>query len=70
MRCPQDPLMVGVMLAPGVVTMSTSNIVKDKVTGITYMDTVTTSVGRVVLSSPEQETPAQGLMIEDITDLI
>ena len=50
--------------------MSTSCIVKDEVTGITYMDMVTTSVGRVALSGPEQETPAQGPMIEDITDLI
>ena len=50
--------------------MSTSCIVKDKVTGITYMDTVTTSVWRVALSGPEQETPAQGPKIEGITDLI
>ena len=62
--------MVGVMLAPGVVTMGTSHIVKDEVTGVIYMDTVTTSVGRVALSGPEQETSAQGPMIEDITDLI
>ena len=61
---------VGVMSAPGVATMSTSCIVKDEVTGVTYMDTVTTLVGRVALSSPEQETPAQGPKIEDITDLV
>ena len=58
------------MLAPGVATMSTSHIVKDEVTGVTYMDTVTTSIGRVALSVPEQETPSQGPKIEDITDLI
>ena len=41
--------------------MSTSCIMKDKVTGVTYMDMVTTSIGRVALSGPEQEeTPAQG----------
>ena len=50
--------------------MSTSHIMKDKVTGVTYMDTVTTSVGRVVLSGPEQKTSAQGPKIQDITDLI
>ena len=61
---------VGVMSAPGVATMSTSHIVKDEVTWVTYMDTVTTLVGRVVLSGPEQETPVQGPKIEDITDLI
>ena len=62
--------MVGVMSAPGVATMSTSSIVKDEVTGVTYMDTITTLVGRVALSGPEQETSAQGPKIEDITDLI
>ena len=49
-----DPLMVGVMLAPGVATMSTSGIVKDEVTGVTYMDTVTTLVGRVALNRRPQ----------------
>ena len=65
-----NPLVVGVMSAPEVVTMSTSHIVKDKVTGVTYMDMVTTLVGRVALSGPEQETPAQWPKIENITDLI
>ena len=65
-----DPLMVGVMSAPGVATMRVSCIVKDEVTGVTYMDTVTTSVGRVALSGPEQETSAQGPKIQDITDLL
>ena len=58
------------MLAPGVATMSASHIVKDEVTGVTFMDTVTTSVGRVAFSGPEQETSAQGPKIQDITDLI
>ena len=66
----KDPWTVGVMLAPGVATMSTSCIVKDEVTGVTYMDTVTTLVGSVALSGPEQETSAQGPTIENITDLI
>ena len=55
-----NPLAVGVMSTPGVATMSTSCIMKDEVTGITYMDSVITLVGRVALSGPEQETPAQG----------
>ena len=50
--------------------MCTSCIIKDEVAGVTYIDTVTTSVGRVALSGPEQETPGQGPQIEDITDLI
>ena len=58
-KLPPDPLAVGVMLAPGVTTMNTSCIMKDEVTGVTYMDMVTTSVGRVALGVPEQETLAQ-----------
>ena len=65
-----DPLAVGVMSAPWVVTMCTSHIVWDEMTGATYMDTVTTMVGRVALSGPEQEMLAQGPTIEDVMDLI
>ena len=31
------------------------------------MDTVTTSIGRVALSSPNSEAPSQGPTIEDVT---
>ena len=65
-----DPLAVGVISASEVATMCTSCIIRDKMTGATYLDMVTTSVGRVALSGPEQETQAQGPMIEDITDLV
>ena len=65
-----DPLAEGVMSALGVATMHTSCIIRDKVTGATYLDMVTTSVGRVALSGPEQETLAQGPMIEDVMNLI
>ena len=65
-----NTLVIGVLSAPGVATMSTSCIMKDEVIGITYMDTVMTLVGRVALSGPEQETPAHGPKIEDITGLI
>ena len=65
-----DPLRMAVLSGPAVVTMSTSHIVKDKVTGVTYMDTMTTSMGQVTLSGPRQEALAQGPTIQDITDLI
>ena len=61
---------MGMMTAPGVVTMSASHIIRDEVTGATYLDTVTTSVGRVTLSGPESEIPAQGPKIEDVMDLV
>ena len=69
-KAPPDPLAVGMMTAPGVATVSTSHVIRDEVTGATYFDTVTTSVGRVALSGPERETPAQGPIIEDVTDLV
>ena len=36
--------------------------------GITYMDTVTNSIGRVTISGPGLETFPTGPTIEDITD--
>ena len=50
--------------------MSASCIVRDEVTGAAYLDTVTTSVGRVTLSGAESEIPAQGPKIEDVMDLV
>ena len=37
--------------------------------GITYMDTVTTSVGQVALGGPHLATQTPGLTIEDVTNL-
>ena len=42
---PQDPLRITAVLGPTMAMMSASCIVKDEVMGMTYMDTVTTSVG-------------------------
>ena len=49
---PPDPLRMAVLSGPAVATMSTSHIVKDEVTGVTYMDTLTTLVGQAILSGP------------------
>ena len=65
---PPDPLTIEDISAPAVAMMSTSHIVRDEVTGVTHMDTVTTSVGRVTLCDPEKETLAQGPTIQDIMD--
>ena len=65
-----DSLRMAVLSGPDIVTMSTSHRVKDKLTGVTYMDTMTTSVGQVTLSGPKQETLGQGPTIQDVTDLI
>ena len=42
---PQDPFRLAAILTPTVGTMSASCIIRDKVMGVTYMDTMTTSVG-------------------------
>ena len=69
-EAPPGPLPVGMMTAPGVATVSASCVIRDEVTGATYLDMVTTSVGRVTLSSPESEIPAQGPKIENVMDLV
>ena len=65
-----DSLRMAVLSGPAVATMSTSHIIKDEVIGVTYMETVTTSVGQVTLSGPGQEASAQGPTIQNITDLV
>ena len=70
LEAPPGPLVVGMMTASGVATVSASHVIRDEVTGATYLDTVTTSVRRVALSGPESETPAQGPEIEDVMDLV
>ena len=64
----QDPLRIAAVLGPTMATMSASCIIKDKVTGVTYTDTMTISVGQVALSGPKQEALTQGPIIEDIMD--
>ena len=61
---------MAVLSGPAIATLSTSQVIKDKVTGVTYMDTMTTSVVWVTLSGPRLEASAQGPTIQDITDLI
>ena len=47
--------------------VSTSCIVRDEATGVTYMDTVTTSIGRVALSGLDSGASSSGPMIKDVT---
>ena len=66
---PPDSLRIAAVVEPTMATMSASCIVKDEAMGVTYMDTMTTSVGSVALSNPKPGTPTKGPIIEDITDL-
>ena len=56
---------IGMVSSPGLLSISSSRVVKDDTTGLVYLDTVTTSIGRIVLGSLE---PSEGPVIEDITD--
>ena len=66
---PVSILPVELVAAPGITCMSSSCIIaKDELTGVTYMDMVTTCIGRVTISGPDQEAFPTGPTIEDITD--
>ena len=57
------------MAKPAVAMVCTICIVQDETTGVTYMDMVTTSMGRVALKSSYMVAHPHGPTIEDATDL-
>ena len=57
------------LMGPAVAMMYATHIVQDEATGVTYMDTVTTFMGRVALGNCHMAANLQGPTIEDITDL-
>ena len=65
---PMGTLSLGLVAAPGITSLSSSCIVKDDATGLTYVDTVTTSIGRIILSGPDLWASPTGPTIEDIMD--
>ena len=50
-EAPLEPMQPEILAKPAIATMCTSCIIQDETTGVTYMDMVTTSVGRVALRS-------------------
>ena len=66
-EAPLGTMSIGVVVTPRISTMSTSHITRDETTGVTYMDTVTTSIGRVALHGPDSEASSQGPTIKDVT---
>ena len=58
-----------ILAEPAIATMCTSCIIQDEAIGVTYMDMVTPSMGRVGLSSSHMATCSPGPTIEDFTDL-
>ena len=69
LKAPPEPLWLEMQIKPAIAMMCTSHIVQDEATGITYMDTVTTSMGQVALGDPHLAIQTPGTTIEDITDL-
>ena len=65
---PVGILPIELVTAPGIASMSSSCIVKDELTGVNYMDMVTTSIGRVTISSLDWKAFPASPTIEDITD--
>ena len=70
LKAPVGATPIRLVATLGISSVSSSHIVKDEIMGITYMDTVTTSIGRVTISGPDPKTCFMGPTIEDITDLV
>ena len=70
LKVPVGALPIRLVATSGISSVSSSCIVKDEITGITYMDTITTSIGRVTLSGPDPEACSTGPTIEDITNQV
>ena len=68
-EAPMEPMQPEILAEPAIATMCTSPTVQDETTGVTYMDMVTTSLGRVALSSSYMVTCSLRPTIEDITNL-
>ena len=67
LEAPMGTMPIGLVVTPGISSVSTSHIIRDEVTGTMYVDTVTTSIWRVTLSGPDLEAFSTGPMIEDVT---
>ena len=65
---PMGTLSIGLVTTLGISSVSSSHVVKDNATGLTYVDTVTTSVGRIILSGLDPNDSSTGPSIEDITN--
>ena len=64
-KMPMGSMSIGLVLTPSISSVSSSHVVQDDTMGLVYMDTVTTSIGRVVLGRSGSN---EGPIIEDITD--
>ena len=68
-EAPMEPMQPEIMAEPVVATMCTSHIIQDETMGVTYIDMVTTSMGRVALSSSCLVACPPRPTIQDVTNL-
>ena len=66
-EAPVGTLSIGLVAMLGISRVSSSHIVTDDAMGLTYVDTVTTSVGRIILCGLNPHATSTGPTIEDIT---
>ena len=62
-----DVRSIGMVATTGISSVSASRVIQDDTTRSIYMDTITASIGRVVLSRPDPDMSSAGPTIEDIT---
>ena len=62
---PASVVTMGMVLSPGMSSICSSRVVRDDEKGLVYLDTVTMSIGRMVIGSEESK---EGPTIEDMTD--
>ena len=62
-----DGMSIRMVATTGISSMSASRVIQDDTTRLIYMDTITTSIGRVVLSRLDPDISSAGPTIEDVT---
>ena len=65
-EAPVGVLSIGLVTMLGMPSVSSSCIVTDDAMGLTYLDTVTTFIGRIILCEPDPDA-STGPIIEDVT---
>ena len=68
-EAPQEVRPPNLMVGSAMVMLLATWISQNEATGITYADTVTTSVGQVALETAHMVADPRGSILEDITDI-
>ena len=62
-----DIASIRMVTTSGITSVSSSRVIQDDTTGLIYMDTITASIGRIVLSGLGLGISSMGPTIEDVT---